>query len=380
MEKMVLKEGMSLFMNGNGPKPNLNELKKDLKTKIEAIKLVDKSEIKVGEKFITVPDKYFEQSRYSNIAIEMFIGFAKREDSPKEEVEILHNLVMEVVEMDCEVFGSNKGRIKYLQDLKVLIDNKNAIVLTHLSNDQLLESFKSWFEVWWNKLNITNLRVTVLDLVEGKDQIREKYQENYEKKCKDYMSEQIKGMGISEIDIMTNPSIRSELSPRLKEFENDIMQKYFEESLKYLKENYPIKEQSGDKDTRKLHPRRLRITSSQRVVEQLTKEEIIEEAEKYWKPLYEEGKIELGKAVVLFPSIEFNEVAYVLATNLTPQPILVEFKKGWRKSYKEFKSLLEEKGLYIIETNDSGHRKVSSEFEKKVMKEVERRMRMNRYN
>ena len=46
MEKMVLKEGMSLFMNGNGPKPNLNELKKDLKTKIEAIKLVDKSEIK----------------------------------------------------------------------------------------------------------------------------------------------------------------------------------------------------------------------------------------------------------------------------------------------------------------------------------------------
>ena len=130
---------------------------------------------------------------------------------------------------------------------------------------------------------------------------------------------------------------------------------------------------------KKTHPRRMRVTETGRVLEQLTMFEIIEEAEKYWKPAYEEGKFEFGKAVVLFPCIEFNEVSYVMA-NFMPQPMLIKFNKGWKKAYKEFKEFIEEQGLYVIETNDNGHRKVSPEVEKEVMQEVKKRMKMNSFN
>ena len=51
-----------------------------------------------------------------------------------------------------------------------------------------------------------------------------------------------------------------------------------------------------------------------------------------------------------------------------------------KKIGKEFKEFIEEQGLYVIETNDNGHRKVSPEVEKEVMQEVKKRMKMNSFN
>lgn len=223
-------------------------------------------------------------------------------------------------------------------------------------------------------LYFSDINVTAIDIIEGRDEIREKYQEEHDSKCEEYMIEVFKdeGIGIGNRSIFTQPSMMEKLSKKLNEFEKEEKMQYLKEATEKL--NGKSKDEGGE-----VYPRRMRITPAQRVVEQLTKEEIIEEAEKHWKPLYEEGKFELGKAVVLFPSIEFNEVTYVFA-NPMPQPILVEFKKGWRKSYKEFKSFLEEQDLYIIDSNDSGHRKVSPEVEKDILQEVEKHMRRKRYN
>lgn len=125
--------------------------------------------------------------------------------------------------------------------------------------------------------------------------------------------------------------------------------------------------------------RRLRITATGKVLEQLTMLEIIDEAEKYWKPLLKEEKIELGKAIVVFPCVEFNEVSYVMA-NIMPEPVVITLQKGWRKGYKEIIEFFKSQGLYVIETNDSAHRPVDEEFAKEVLKEVNKKMRLNRYN
>ena len=124
--------------------------------------------------------------------------------------------------------------------------------------------------------------------------------------------------------------------------------------------------------------RRKRVTPGGEVREQLTMFEIIEEAEKYWKPLYEQGKFEFGKAVVLFPCIEFNEVSYVCA-NMMPQPMVVKFSKGWNKAYREFKKTMESEGFYVIEADDTGHRKIDKELEKEIMKEVNKKLGVTKF-
>lgn len=131
-----------------------------------------------------------------------------------------------------------------------------------------------------------------------------------------------------------------------------------------------------DKNT---YPRRMRVTATGRVLEQLTMFEIIEEAEKLWKPLYEEGKFELGKAMVLFPCFEFNEVAMVAANHM-PMPRICNINKVFKKGLKELISALEEQGVYVIVADDNGHRKVSPEVEKEVMQEVKKEMRKRSFN
>ena len=361
-------------MHGNGPKAPLEELTGEMQGMIDTIKSVDKSKIKSEGNVNVIPKEYVEIAMCSNQAIEKFIGYAKRKDTNKEEVKALHQLLKEVVKVDCEVIGSSTTRLEYVEDLKVLIENKHKKVHVFLTDEELIEAFNAWFETFVDMVRFSDINVTAIDIIEGRDEIREKYQEEHDSKCEEYMIEVFKdeGIGIGNRSIFTQPSMMEKLSKKLNEFEKEEKMQYLKEATEKL--NGKSKDEGGE-----VYPRRMRITPAQRVVEQLTKEEIIEEAEKHWKPLYEEGKFELGKAVVLFPSIEFNEVTYVFA-NPMPQPILVEFKKGWRKSYKEFKSFLEEQGLYIIDSNDSGHRKVSPEVEKDILQEVEKHMRRKRYN
>lgn len=375
MEQMLMiRRGMSIFMHGNGPKAPLEELTGEMQGMIDTIKSVDKSKIKSEGNVNVIPKEYVEIAMCSNQAIEKFIGYAKRKDTNKEEVKALHQLLKEVVKVDCEVIGSSTTRLEYVEDLKVLIENKHKKVPVFLTDEELIEAFNAWFETFVDMVRFSDINVTAIDIIEGRDEIREKYQEEHDSKCEEYMIEVFKdeGIGIGNRSIFTQPSMMEKLSKKLNEFEKEEKMQYLKEATEKL--NGKSKDEGGE-----VYPRRMRITPAQRVVEQLTKEEIIEEAEKHWKPLYEEGKFELGKAVVLFPSIEFNEVTYVFA-NPMPQPILVEFKKGWRKSYKEFKSFLEEQGLYIIDSNDSGHRKVSPEVEKDILQEVEKHMRRKRYN
>lgn len=364
----MLKTGILIYMYGNGPKPPLEEIKGQLQKSIEIIKSVDKSKIKNEGNFNLVPREYVKTANQSNQSIEKFIGYAKRKDTTKEEVKELHELLKEVVKVDCEVMGSSTTRLKYVEDLKELIEDKYAKVPVLIREEELIKNFGIWFKHCMDMIRLSDIHVTPISILEGKDEVIEKYKEEDDRKCEEYTSEILSKEGIKSEDFnaFKHIEIIGKIYEKSQEFEKEQKMKYLEEVTKKVKDL-------------KVHPRRVRITALGKVLEQLTMSEIIEEAEKYWGPLYMEDKFELGKAVVLFPCMEFNEVSYVVATH-DPMPVVAEFSKGWRKAYKEFKGLLEEQGFYVIETNDNGHRKVDPQKEKEIMQEVNKYMRKNRYN
>lgn len=247
IEDLIQKDGVSLFLAGNGPKQELKDLEQTFRNMRKSIMSVDQSKLKVEDGVTIIPDEYINIKNAANVAIEIFIGYAKREDSTIEEVEMVHRWMEEIVKMDCETFCSSTKRLDYAQDLKVLINNKDAIILTFLSNEKLFDGFSTWIEAFGKVFNISRLNVTVLNILEGKDKIRERYQKSFEKKYTQYMVRLLEGMGISKEDAVLNPSIIHEASilnefkAKVNELGTGMMEQYFMESSNYLKVNYALK-------------------------------------------------------------------------------------------------------------------------------------------
>ena len=101
IEDLIQKDGVSLFLAGNGPKQELKDLEQTFRNMRKSIMSVDQSKLKVEDGVTIIPDEYINIKNAANVAIEIFIGYAKREDSTIEEVEMVHRWMEEIVKMYC---------------------------------------------------------------------------------------------------------------------------------------------------------------------------------------------------------------------------------------------------------------------------------------
>ncbi|MBQ8999821.1 MAG: SEC-C domain-containing protein [Clostridium sp.] len=231
------KNGINLFMYGNGPKAPMDEIEKNIREHKERISSVDSSKIEEKDGMVIVPTEYIGIG--SNGAIEMFIGYAKREDTTEEEVKKVYSLVKEVVELDCKVFKMSPMRIKYMEELEVLIKDKNAkIDVFFISDEQLIDSFDSWFRVFGKTRPISDFKVTILDVLEGQDTIIKEYKDKSEKMSIAYMNKIFDELGYEKnLETLLDSNKKKIIQKKLNAFDSEFNNEYYNEVKKKLNIN-----------------------------------------------------------------------------------------------------------------------------------------------